>query len=198
MLDRYKQKEKPKFLAYLDNRLAYREQSAAAQRDRDKSPFLRANFDYDPMAQDGATIYFPPANSASFDQRANTAISSNGSTLLVTHGTWSTFPDRSGRLPEFRAEWSQEGARNRWIVRLVCLRTYRRGYGETRAVEVVGFERPTWRGIPIEIESPGPPPSGDALAALINASLPIAGPHVGHMVVVMSKQAESAAEKVSS
>jgi hypothetical protein len=196
MLDRYNQKERPKFLTYLDNRLAYREQSTAAQRNRDRSPFLRANFDYDPLANEGAAAYFPSVNSARFDAGANAAIASDGTVLRVTNGTWSMFTNRSGRPSEFRAEWAEQGGRNPWIVRMTCLRSYREGYGETRAVEVVSFERPTFRGNPIDIVSPGSPPSGEALAALINVSAPIAGPHAGHMVVVVSKEAGSAAGNV--
>jgi hypothetical protein len=166
-----------------------------AQRHRDLSPFIRANFNIDPQTDGIAEVLYPRAGSARFDAEERTAFGSYDTSFKVTHGNWSPSLDRSGRPAEFRAEWKGPDGKNPWVVRLICLRSYREGYGETRAVEIVAIERPTFRGNPIEIESPGPPPTWSDLAELINASVPIAGPQTGHMVVVVSKDAAAMASE---
>jgi hypothetical protein len=196
MLDRYGEKERPRLQVYLDNRHAYRAHREVAQGHQDLSPFIRANFNLAPQTDGIEEVLYPLVGAARFDAQKGAAFGSDDTSFKVTHGNWSPFLDRSGRPAEFRAEWKGPDGRNPWVVRMICLRSYREGYGETRAVEIVAIERPSFRGSSMEIESPGRPPSWSDLAELINASVPIAGPHTGHMVVVVSKDAVAMAGEV--
>lgn len=189
MLDRHAQKEQPKFQVYLDNRAAYRDERLAAQKSRVNSPFVSANFDSYPPVSEIAEVIYPASEAAGSPTAADLATASDGTSLRVTNGYWSPFPDRSGRPSEIRAEWTESGGGNPWVVRMTCLRSYREGYGETRSVAVVGLERPTFRGRPVALKSLGPAPSGQELARLINDIPRIAGSHRGHMVVIISTNA---------
>jgi len=61
---------------------------------------------------------------------------------------------------------------------MLALRGYQKGYGETRAVEVIIDGTPPSPGVDPET------PDGESLANLINVLVPIAGEHAGHMIVV--------------
>ena len=61
---------------------------------------------------------------------------------------------------------------------MLPFRGYRKGYGETRVVEVI------IEGTPPKAMANAATPDGKTLADLIIVMVPIAGEHAGHMVVV--------------
>ena len=84
------------------------------------------------------------------------------------------------------ATWSDKSGLNTVPIVMTPLRVYREGYGETRAVWIT----PDTRRARADSQSDGLRvifPSGKSLADLINMSVPIAGAHAGHMVVIDSR-----------
>lgn len=184
MIDRYGVNEGCCGFYYLDNRLAYQDRKPEWTRLRGLSPFLRANFDhYDPMAVEGAKIYFPEPGCASYDASTNTVVSPDGARLHSDNNRWSVGIDREGCLDRIHATWHDPSGGNPVKIVMRPHRTYRKGYGETRAVELITPGRSDRSAG--DLTSPRDPmPSGQTLADLINLSVPIAGPHAGNMVVV--------------
>lgn len=191
MLDRHREKDKPKFLRYLDNRAEYEMHRSIAKLTRDSEPFARANFDFDPLIKRVSKVYTPVIGAERFDQKRGRSITEEGATVRLDHGQWSGFPDRSGQPATLRAEWNNLAETNPWTVTLIGLRGFREGYGETRAFVVTDISRPTFRGEPIEVQSFEPPPSAEALAALINVSVDFGGRHTGNLVILIDGEIEN-------
>jgi hypothetical protein len=185
MIDRYGLKEGRRGSCYLDNRLAYKDLKAEWGRLRGLSPFLRANFDhYDPMKVEGARIYFPEPGSAHYDAATKTVVSADGARLYSANDRWNFGIDRDGCLDRINATWCDPSGANRVEIVMRPHRGYRRGYGETRAVEIIRPGATDRSAAEPSLQDRHPTPSGRALADLVNLSVPIAGPHAGNMIVV--------------
>lgn len=184
MIDRYGLKEGRRGFHYLDNRLAYKHSKTEWACLRGLSLFLRANFDhYDPMGVEGAKIYFPEPGSAHYDAATKTVVSADGSRLHSANDRWYVHLDTSGAKDRIHATWCNPSGENPVKIVMRPHRAYRKGYGETRAVEMItlgGSDRGA--GDPTRAEDSMP--SGRSLADLINMSVPIAGDHAGNLVVV--------------
>lgn len=181
MMDLYGMEKGRRGFYYLDNRLAYKDRKGEWARLRGLSPFLRANFDdYDPMTVEGARIYFPEPGSASYDAATKTAVSADGARLHSTNEWWNIYLDISGVKDRVYATWYDPSGGNPVKIAMRPHRGYRKGYGETRAVEIITESASDPRGS--DDEAPSPP--GRSLADLVNMSVPIAGKHAGNMIVV--------------
>jgi len=175
MLDVYGLKQGRHERYYLDNRVANRPRLEAWAKEREASPFLLPNYErYQPLDVAGAQIYFPAAGSAAYDSATKTAVAPDGSRLHSDNRNWDIFIDRDGRKDRIIATWSDASGRQQARIVMRPWRGYRKGYGETRTVEIITEHRK-----PGEAEPPG-----KLLADLINMSVPIAGDHAGHMIVI--------------
>lgn len=175
MLDNYGLKKGRHERYYLDNRQANRPRFDAWAREREASSFLVPNYErYNPLDVEGAQIYFPAAGSAVYEPETKTSVAPDGSRLQSDNRNWNIFVDRDGTKDRIYATWSDPSGQAQARIVMRPWRGYRKGYGETRAVEIIS-----------EGEEPGDAkPSGKALADLINMSVPIAGDRAGHMIVI--------------
>lgn len=169
---------------YLDNRLAYRQRNADAEKARGRPPFRFPNFENRDVGS--ADIFFPEPASAHYDAPSKTAKAADGATLFSDNDGWPLGLDRSGVPFPVYATWSDKSGLNTVRITMTPLRVYREGYGETRAVWIT--PEPGHARADSQSDGPRVPfPSGKSLADLINMSIPIAGAHAGHMVVIDSR-----------
>lgn len=172
-------------LYYIDNRKAYRDKNRDWARLWASSPFRTANFDWNPVGED-TPVFHPDDPKAVYDAASKTVVGPDGSRLHSDNERWSIGLDRDGAHDRIHATWTDPSGGNRASIVMLPLRGFRPGYGETRAVIVI-VERAAldvMRG-----EDTPPPdgitaPTGEQLAELINMSVPIAGEHAGHMIVI--------------
>lgn len=186
MMDIEGQETGRKGYLYLDNRLAYRQRNADAEEARGTPPFRFPNFENRDVGS--ADIYFPNPASGHYDAPNKTVKAADGATLFSDNDGWPLGMDRSGMPFPVYATWSDKRGLNTVPIVMTPLRVYREGYGETRAVWIT----PDTRRARADSQSDGPRvifPSGKSLADLINMSVPIAGAHAGHMVVIDSRAA---------
>lgn len=185
MMDIHGLKEGRKGYLYLDNRLAYRERNVELQRARDRSPYRAPNFEHNSMLLGELDIFFPNPGSAVYNPQTMTATATDGATLYSDNKLWKLGGDVSGVSSRIHATWSDRSGLNKVDIVMLPERTYREGYGETRAVLLVLMENANGRARHDSPRNEVPAfPPGKSLAELINMSVPIAGPHAGHMVVV--------------
>jgi hypothetical protein len=179
MLNIYGLKEGSHARMYLDNRVPNRPRFEAWARERMRLPYLLANFEGNPLRSEYARLYLPAAGSAKFDSATKTAVAADGSRLHSDNRYWNTGLDRSGVRDRIHATWFAPTGGEQVRITMVPMRGYRKGYGESRVVQVIIDGTPPKRGI----EDAGTP-DGKSLADLINVTVPIAAEHAGHMVVV--------------
>ena len=179
MINIYGLKEGSHARMYLDNRLPNRARYEQWARERMRLDFMRPNFEpYNTLTVPGVRLYRPKPGSARYDPVTQTAVAADGSRLHSDNSRWSIYRDRDGRLYRMYATWTDPTGTKQVRITMLALRGYQKGYGETRAVEVIIDGTPPSPGVDPET------PDGESLANLINVLVPIAGEHAGHMIVV--------------
>lgn len=172
---------------YFDCREFYSKEYSNFQKQRDAIPFISKNFDINPMNAEGVKLYYPAAGRAKYDSVNGISSDGSGRTFDAKAARWSTTYDgRNGVHSWIKGILHDPVTNSDTEIHLMALDGYKPGYGETRAV-LIGRQVPVaargeLAGGPTTVRSPEI--SGQELADLINASLSIAGPHAGQMIVM--------------
>lgn len=172
---------------YFDCREFYSKNYGDLQSQRDALAFINKDFEINPMKFEGVKLYYPEAGRAKYDEENGISTDELGRTFEAKAVRWSTAYDaRNGVYSWIKGILHDPVTDSDLEIHLMALDGYKPGYGKTRAV-LIGSQLP----VAVHGELPGEPGtvrnpevSGREIADLINASIPIAGPHVGQMIVM--------------